>query len=384
LRADLVTYSKYWVQGPVGYSGGAFPEVERWFGLIGQILPEFKVSRGRIRIIKGKLLHPNRFILKTGIKPLPLLPFIPMRLTPRSLFACILLTFLLVACGGSQNELLPESVTQQTVFTIGGDRPATLKLPMGYDFMGVLPVVIALHGHPGNSMGFDASWGLSERIDADNFALILPEGTRNPANRRFWNATGYCCDFFESGVDDVAYLSSLIEEAGEYIQVGHIFSVGHSNGGFMSYRLACEGFPGLTAIAPLAGSSFLDPTRCEEAPPVSVLHIHGTADPIVLYAGRERIRMNRDGYVGAEDVVARWAKRAGCDLSKAEELPAIDIDRANDGAETDRIRYREGCQDGITVELWKINEGSHIPGFTPNYAELLIDWLLNESRTEAS
>ena len=302
-----------------------------------------------------------------------------MPLAPRSLFACILLAFLLAACS-VQEELPTGPATQQTVYTIGGDRPATLKLPMGYDSMGPLPVVLSLHGYGGNPTGFDGYLGLSERVDADNFALILPAGTRNPAGKRFWNATDSCCNFFESEVDDVAYLASLIEEAGEHILVGRIFSVGHSNGGFMSYRLACEGFPGLTAIAPLAGASFLDPARCESAPPVSVLHIHGTEDNVIFYAGST----GGAGYVGAEDVVERWAERAGCDLDKAEELPAIDIDNANAGAETDRIRYREGCQDGITVELWRINEGWHAPRFTSNYAEYLIDWLLNESRTEAS
>ncbi len=310
----------------------------------------------------------------------PNLPFAPMPLAPRSLFACTLLAFLLAACSESMQELPTEPVMQQTVFTIGGDRPATLKIPMGYDAMSPLPVVLSLHGFQGNPTGHDEYWGLSERVDADNFALILPAGTRNPSGLRFWNATDFCCNFFESEVDDVAYLASLIEEAGEHILVGRIFSVGHSNGGFMSYRLACEGFPGLTAIAPLAGASFLDPARCESAPPVSVLHIHGTEDNVIFYRGST----DGAGYVGAEDVVERWAERAGCDLSRAEELPAIDIDNANAGAETDRIRYREGCQDGITVELWKINEGSHGPWLTSNYAERLIDWLLNESRTEAS
>lgn len=304
-----------------------------------------------------------------------------MPLAPRSILACILPAFLLAACSKSMQEELPtEPEIQQTVHTIGGDRPATLKLPMGYDSMGSLPVVISLHGYSGNPAGHDAYWGLSERVDVDNFALILPAGTRDSSGVRFWNATDFCCDFFESGVDDVAYLSNLIEEAGEYIQVDRIFSVGHSNGGFMSYRLACEGLPGLTAIAPLAGASFLDPTRCEEAPPVSVLHIHGADDDIILYAGTTI----GTGYPGAEDMVGRWAERAGCDLSSAEELSPIDIDNAHDGAETDRIRYREGCQDGITVELWRINEGSHGPWLTSDYAERLIDWLLNESRTDVS
>ena len=301
--------------------------------------------------------------------------------TSRSLFACILLAFLLTACGEAmQDELPTEPDMRQTAYTIGGDRPATLQLPVGYDAMGPLPVVLSLHGYSGDPKGHDAYWGLSGRVDSDNFALILPGGTRDSIDNRFWNATDFCCDFFKVEVDDVAYLSSLIEEAGEYISVGRVFSVGHSNGGFMSYRLACEGLPGLSAIASLAGTSFLDPTRCASAPPVAVLQVHGTEDAIIRYAGIP----DGVGYAGAEDVVARWAERAECDLSMAEELSPIDIDNANAGAETGRIRYRKGCRDGIAVELWKINEGSHSPWLKSNYAERLIDWLLNESRTEAS
>ena len=299
----------------------------------------------------------------------------------RSLFACILPAFLLVSCGESMQEELPtESAAQKTTYSIGGERPATLKLPPGYDAMGSLPVVIGLHGYQGDPEGYDEYQGLSERVDIDNFALILPAGTRNSSGARFWNATDFCCDFFDSNVDDVAYLAGLVEEAGEYISVSRVFSVGHSNGGFMSYRLACDGFPGLAAIAPLAGTSFPDAARCESAAPVSVLHIHGTDDDVILYDGVSA----GTGYAGAEDVVKRWAERAECDLSEAEDLAAIDIDRAVGGAETDRIRYRKGCRNGITVELWKINEGSHGPWFAPDYAERLIDWLLNESRREAS
>ena len=94
----------------------------------------------------------------------------------------------------------------------------------------------------------------------------MANGTRDPDGNRFWNATDFCCDLHNTQVDDVKYLSGLLEEAATHIAVERIFALGHSNGGFMSYRLACEGIPGLVAIASLAGTSFL------AIPPVALSH----------------------------------------------------------------------------------------------------------------
>ena len=126
---------------------------------------------------------------------------------------------------------------------------------------------------------------MSSLVNSRNFALILPNGTRDREGQRFWNATDLCCGRSDSKPDDVAYLSGLVEEVGERVSIERIFAVGLSNGGFMSYRLACESLPGLTAIVVLGGSSFNDPTRCDSARPVSVLHVHGTGDTIIKFEG---------------------------------------------------------------------------------------------------
>ena len=91
----------------------------------------------------------------------------------------------------------------------------------------------------------------------------------------------------------------------------------------MSYRLACEGIPGLAAIASLAGTSFSDPSHCAFASPVSVLQIHGTADEVVAYDGST----GEHEYAGAEEVALRWAALARCDLTDPETLPPLDLDQ---------------------------------------------------------
>lgn len=56
-----------------------------------------------------------------------------------------------------------------------------------------------------------------------------------------------------------------------------------SNGGMMSYTLACNTTL-LAAMGPVSGTQ-LDP--CRSPHPVSVTAVHGTADPNVPYGGGE-------------------------------------------------------------------------------------------------
>lgn len=211
-------------------------------------------------------------------------------------------------------------------------------------------MLVALHGFGSNSGQLDFYMSLSERVNTGGFAVLLPNGTADPDGTRFWNAADWCCDFDDSGVDDMAYLTGLVTETRGYIDVGRVFFFGHSNGGFMSYRMACDGLPGLRAIASLSGTASLDAADCDGAAPVSVLHIHGTEDKVVRYGGAESTGYSAlrddESYAGAEELVERWASRAGCDLNATEILPAFDIDEDAGGAETTPVSYTAGCAHG--------------------------------------
>lgn len=269
----------------------------------------------------------------------------------------------------------PEEPPDRYRFTIGGDRPATLIRPTRYEAGTPLPLVIVLHGYGGRAAGIDRYFGISKRLDRDHFAVILPEGTTDRDGRRFWNATDFCCDFQGRDPDDVAYLNDLVEEAGDHVVVGGVYLVGLSNGAFMSYRMACESMPGLRGIVALAGTSFHDAKRCSGAGPVPILHIHGTADATIRYDGGSR-NGGRVRYPGARETVERWAARAGCATRAAETLRSLDIVAGIPGAETTPVRFRTGCGAGITVELWTILRGPHVPAFNSNdIARRLTDWL---------
>ena len=260
---------------------------------------------------------------------------------------------------------------------IGGDRTARLQFPPDTEGQAI-PLVLSLHGYAGEAEAHDWYFGLSERILEYRFALITPQGTSDSRGNAFWNATDACCNFDGSAVDDSSWLSTLVDEAKEIVDVSGVYVAGYSNGGFMAYRLACDGLDGLVAIASLAGSSFADPARCDDTAPISVLQIHGAADLDIPYGGTLEYQA---GYPAATELTERWARRAGCDLEQASQLPAIDLEDVIDGAETTVRRYRQGCSNGITVELWTMEGADHFPFFNDDWPDRLLNWLLDESRT---
>ena len=247
---------------------------------------------------------------------------------------------------------------------------------------GEIPLIVSLHGYGGNSAAQSMYLPLHRRVNTDGFALLLPNGTRDSEGNRFWNPTDQCCDGGKSGEDDAAYLTELIATAREVGDFGPVYFFGYSNGGFMAYWMACQGLPGLRAVASLAGTSYMDDAACEGAAPVSVLHIHGTDDAVILFDGDEtKLGRKGDGkpvfYAGAEEMVTRWAARAGCGWPDAPEPYALlNFDRYVPGPETQAYRLEPGCAEGINIELW-VSEGSgHSPGYGDAFMDALLDWLL--------
>ncbi|MEM8709961.1 MAG: alpha/beta fold hydrolase, partial [Planctomycetota bacterium] len=168
-----------------------------------------------------------------------------------------------------------------------GRGPITVSLPANYDPASPAPLVVLLHGFGASGPVQEAYMQFTPIQDDYGYVFCAPSGTVNGAGQRFWNATNACCDFQNSNVDDVGYLVDLIEaiEAAVSIDPRSIHLVGHSNGGFMSYRMACERSDKIASIASLAGATFSDPADCVGSGPVHILQIHGTNDATIAYGG---------------------------------------------------------------------------------------------------
>jgi polyhydroxybutyrate depolymerase len=257
-----------------------------------------------------------------------------------------------------------------------------VNVPSGYDPAKPLPLVIFLHGLGGSGQAIVRHLHVVEIANAKHFLWIAPDGIVDSKGRRFWNATRACCDFDHRGVDDVAYVAALIDEAKKQYRVdeGRVYAVGSSNGGFMVLRLACELSDRFAGVVSLAGAGFEDPSRCQPKSPVAVLQIHGELDRIVPYDGGRVLRRRRGAsHPSAKDTIALWAQRNGC-AATAEKSDPVDLDDQEPGAET-RVLRHQGCRGGA-AELWTIPGGSHFIGQRRAAAEEIVGFLLSHPKTD--
>ncbi len=266
---------------------------------------------------------------------------------------------------------------------VGGERPADVVAPLDYDPARSWPVILLLHGYGASGFLQDTYLGVSAMVDSDGFIVIRPDGTRNADGQRFWNGPT-CCNFEGQPVDDVAYLRGLVEEVSESwnIDPDRVYAMGHSNGGFMSYRLACEASDVFVAIASLAGSTFDDPDDCAPAvSPVSVLQVHGTNDDTISYDGGNLFGGAQGRYPSARQSVETHAAIAGCAVSSPAEGSALDLEVSLPGDESTTLVWTEGCTRQTRFELWTIPDGSHLPNLNPAGTARMVRWLLEQRRT---
>jgi polyhydroxybutyrate depolymerase len=263
--------------------------------------------------------------------------------------------------------------TKSSGFTTDGGlvlaRPYDIDVPAGYDKSKPHPLIVLVHGYGANGFVQDALFGFTALADARQVLIAHPDGTIDNTGKRFWNATDACCDFNHVGVDDVAYLNAVVDDVEKNYDVDprRVFFVGHSNGGFMSHRMACDSAPRIAGIVALAGDVWKDASKCNPTAPVAVLQVHGDADTIVAYAGSAT-------EPSAMESVGIWAVKNGCSGALVDTGQTYDIDASLPGNETKAARW--SCPAGA-AELWTIQGGQHVPNFRmPEWGNDVFDWLM--------
>jgi polyhydroxybutyrate depolymerase len=292
----------------------------------------------------------------------------------RGFLPLILLMPLAAACGDVGTTPEPADPSTEIVTVQLGDRPFRLYVPSSYISTQPVPLVVGLHGYTSHSAEMESYFKLVAQAELRGFLYAMPDGTADRGGDQFWNATNACCDIHRTGVDDATYLSHLIETLKQSYAVDatRVYLIGHSNGGYMSHRMACDHADQITAIASLAGVTWTDPTRCAPSRPVSVLQIHGTTDDVVAYAGGAFDAGT--AYPGAEETVARWRDMNGCTDVADTTVPAKDLDNDVAGAETVVIAYTDSCGNGTRVELWSMKGSEHVPALSDAFTPAVIDF----------
>jgi polyhydroxybutyrate depolymerase len=159
----------------------------------------------------------------------------------------------------------------------------------------------------------------------------MPEGTDptggNSGFVQTWNAGGCCPPATDNRPDDVAFVRAVLDwaEATFCLDKNRLFATGFSNGGMMSYRLACELSDRLAAIAPVAGPNMTDvawgdepPGTCNPSRRLPLLHIHARGDQHAPYEGGkgscfEQTDAMRDvSFPPVSRYTRAWATANGC------------------------------------------------------------------------
>lgn len=210
------------------------------------------------------------------------------------------------------------------------------------------PVVFCIHGLGQDALLFCvAGTELNKKSDEAGFVLVMPNGYQNS-----WNAGTCCGGASDEQLDDIALFRAIFAEVAMHVNIdlARVYATGFSNGGYMSYRLACEASDIFTAVAPAAAaigtndigggtngaSNFV---ACKPSQPVSILDIHGTEDPLIPYSLQA-------------PTLSLAAMNNGCANTAK---PASQPSSAGD---TSCVTY-DGCPGGIELTACSIDKGGH-------------------------
>ncbi|GAA4538695.1 PHB depolymerase family esterase [Pseudonocardia xishanensis] len=196
----------------------------------------------------------------------------------------LLLLALVTACSAPSAGSAPAS---PGVSAPAADRTVTLARPEGPREALVVrpasvapgaPLVVVMHGSGGTAQDM-RSLGFDDLAARDGVVVAYPQGVG-----RTWNAGACCGRAASTGVDDVGYLSALVETlvGADGVDPRRVYAVGFSNGAMMSYTWACAG-GALAGIGPVAGAVT---GPCPSPTPVTVVAVAGTADDRVPLQGR--------------------------------------------------------------------------------------------------
>jgi polyhydroxybutyrate depolymerase len=266
----------------------------------------------------------------------------------------LLLAAFSLSCGGADpGHPDPVDAGMNTLTHDGIARTFLVHVPLGYSSLHPVPLVVGLHGYTSSSTSFERQSGLSDKADLEGFIVAYPDGLHYPwtaSNPQAWNAGGRY-ETWTGGTDDVGFIDQMIEliKRSYAIDPARIYVTGHSNGSFMTYRVAWELACKIAAIAPHSGQLVYQsstPPRC----PVPVLHFHAIDDGAVQYEGQVTDDPNALEYASVESALAEWASMFGCSTSPTEVT-------SND----DYTVMRWSCPDSGTpdIELYRTNRGDH-------------------------
>jgi polyhydroxybutyrate depolymerase len=211
-------------------------------------------------------------------------------------------------------------------------------MPRDYDGSRAFPLVLLFHGWNSDKEAFDAETSFDRLGSARGYIVVTPDGSGTP---RSWTL------FNPAATNDFGYIDKLVVHLANELCIdrARISATGHSAGSAFAGFLVCNKPSRYAAVAMVSATV---PSSCPPSIAESVLGIHGTADPAVLYDGGKGVGQSV-AIPPIKETIAAYAKRASCQATPTTDRPAPGVVR---------LRYT-GCKQGKAVALVTIEKGGH-------------------------
>lgn len=257
-----------------------------------------------------------------------------------------------IVCFASFYLLNGQTQITGSLFSGGLNRNYRAYLPPGFTPASNAPLVINMHGYSSNAAQQELYSGMNAVADTAGFVVCYPDGVNNAWNVGFFGN-------YHSGVDDVAFIKALIDQLYFQYQIdrSRVYACGMSNGGFMSYRLACELDDKIAAIASVTGAMNDSIAHyCSPLRKMPVMQVHGTADGVVPYNGTP------GGHWSIPNSVDFWVNYDNCTFPSLDTFPNINT---TDNS-TANSQHWTNCAPNSEVLFLKVENGGHTwPGAFP-------------------
>jgi polyhydroxybutyrate depolymerase len=247
---------------------------------------------------------------------------------------------------GAAGQVIPAGSSSH-VIDIGGVR-RTFIVYRPASLPSAAPLVVMLHGGFGSAQQAQKSYGWDAEADRGHFVVAYPDGLN-----RAWNTGGGCCGTpGRTNADDIGFITAMVSAIERELPVdaNRVYATGISNGGIMAYTLACH----TTIFAAIGPDSATELGGCPAPAPLSVIHVHGTADKNIPYQGGEGDGVAHIDGPSAPSLNARWRDIDHCAAPATKTAGVVTTSTA-------------ACPGGRTVELITIAGAGHQwPGAVPN------------------
>ena len=251
-------------------------------------------------------------------------------------------------------------------FSINHDlitRSYYMSYPNNVDYSNPPALIINMHGYGGNALSQRSSSQMDNFAHERNIAVVYPQGEINGWGYTSWNIGTF---WDQSNLDDVGFISLMIEQISNDFEINldRVYACGMSNGGYMSYELACELEDKIAAFGSVTGNFMLNTDQsCEFTREIPIAHFHGTSDNVVDY-----YPPSFDGSLTVSESIDFWNEYNNLNLENIQEL--------NENVEI----YKYSNEESITQFLhYKVYGGGH-DWFKENWgfhtSSALIDFFL--------